>query len=215
MTSKLLNHHQARWAEFLSRFNFQITYRPGKHGGKPDALTRRSRDLPKEGDEAFNNNTSVLKPQNLGPGITTFESEVQTELKLWADNLPSAGLDPLRDLFKQAYKVDKMPTEVLQVLQQGDQHYPEITLAECENRKGILYYQGCLLVPNYDKLRLHLMRSHHDSSEYGHPGRALTLDLLQREYYWETIRWDVDGFVRNCDTCHRSHTARHAPIGLI
>ena len=30
MTSKLLNCRQARWAEFLSRFNFRITYRPGK-----------------------------------------------------------------------------------------------------------------------------------------------------------------------------------------
>ena len=39
MTSKLLNRRQARWAEFLSRFNFKITYRPGKHRGMPDALT--------------------------------------------------------------------------------------------------------------------------------------------------------------------------------
>jgi hypothetical protein len=50
-TTKLLNRRQARWSEFLSRFNFKIVYRPGKQGGKPDALTRRSEDLPKEGDE--------------------------------------------------------------------------------------------------------------------------------------------------------------------
>jgi hypothetical protein len=50
-TTKLLNRRQARWSEFLSRFNFKILYRPGKQGGKPDALTRRSEDLPKEGDE--------------------------------------------------------------------------------------------------------------------------------------------------------------------
>lgn len=29
-TSKLLNRRQARWSEFLSRFNFRIQYRPGK-----------------------------------------------------------------------------------------------------------------------------------------------------------------------------------------
>ena len=51
MSTKLLNRRQARWSEFLSRFNFKITYRPGKQGEKPDALTRRSADLPKEGDE--------------------------------------------------------------------------------------------------------------------------------------------------------------------
>jgi len=53
MTTKLLNRRQARWSEFLSRFDFVIDYRPGKQGGKPDALTRRSGDLPKEGDERF------------------------------------------------------------------------------------------------------------------------------------------------------------------
>ena len=49
-TTKLLSRRQARWAEFLSRFNFKIRYRPGKQGGKPDALTRRTADLPIEGD---------------------------------------------------------------------------------------------------------------------------------------------------------------------
>ena len=51
MTTKMLNRRQARWSEFLSWFNFVVTYRPGKQGGKPDALTRRSGDLPREGDE--------------------------------------------------------------------------------------------------------------------------------------------------------------------
>lgn len=30
MTTKFLNQRQARWSEFLSRFNFKIVYRPGK-----------------------------------------------------------------------------------------------------------------------------------------------------------------------------------------
>ena len=46
MSTKLLNRCQTHWAVFLSRFNFNIQYRPGKAGGKPDALTRRSGDLP-------------------------------------------------------------------------------------------------------------------------------------------------------------------------
>jgi len=50
-TTKLLNRRQVRWAQFLSQFNFKIVYRPGKAGAKPDSLTRRSGDLPKEGDK--------------------------------------------------------------------------------------------------------------------------------------------------------------------
>ena len=35
MTSKYLNRHQARWAEFLLRFNFKITYWPESMGENP------------------------------------------------------------------------------------------------------------------------------------------------------------------------------------
>ena len=50
MSTKQLSCRQALWSEFLSCFNYHITYCSGKAGGKPDALTRRSEDLPKERD---------------------------------------------------------------------------------------------------------------------------------------------------------------------
>jgi hypothetical protein len=52
MSTKQLTRRQARWAEFLSEFNFKIMYRPGKQGQKPDYLTRRSQDLPKGIEDA-------------------------------------------------------------------------------------------------------------------------------------------------------------------
>ena len=60
MTTKLLNRRQTRWSQFLSQFNFQVVSRPGKAGGKLDALTRRSGDLTKEGDEQLALNEQVL-----------------------------------------------------------------------------------------------------------------------------------------------------------
>ena len=48
-TTKQLSRRQARWAEYLSRFDFKITYRPGKLGGKPDALTNRATPHPLAG----------------------------------------------------------------------------------------------------------------------------------------------------------------------
>jgi hypothetical protein len=65
MSIKMLNRRQARWSEFLSRFNFKINYRPSKQGEKPDALTRRSEDLPKEGDERLEHQSrTILKREN-------------------------------------------------------------------------------------------------------------------------------------------------------
>ncbi|KAI2647808.1 Transposon Tf2-9 polyprotein [Labeo rohita] len=39
-STKTLNHRQARWALFFTRFNFQVTYRPGSQNTKADALSR-------------------------------------------------------------------------------------------------------------------------------------------------------------------------------
>ena len=73
MSSKQLNRRQARWAEFLSEFNFRITYRPGKQGTKPDSLTRRAGDLPDSYNDARNQHQhqTILKPAHLGKGVRT------------------------------------------------------------------------------------------------------------------------------------------------
>ncbi|KAI2664082.1 Transposon Tf2-6 polyprotein [Labeo rohita] len=39
-TAKVLNHRQARWALFFTRFQFTISYRPGSQNHKADALSR-------------------------------------------------------------------------------------------------------------------------------------------------------------------------------
>ena len=50
MFTKQLSCHQACWSEFLSHFNYHITYCSEKAGSKLNALTCRSEDLPKEKD---------------------------------------------------------------------------------------------------------------------------------------------------------------------
>jgi len=70
-------------------------------------------------------------------------------------------------------------------------------------------------VPDYLPLKLQLIRDHHDTPAGGHPGRSKTLELLGRSYYWPKMHQDVGRFVRNCHICQRSHTARHAPFGIL
>jgi hypothetical protein len=69
MTTKRLNRRQARWAEFLSEFNFRVKYRPGKQGTKPDSLTRRSQDLPSQADDDRRQHQmqTILKPDQVDP----------------------------------------------------------------------------------------------------------------------------------------------------
>jgi len=61
MTSQNLNRRQARWALYLSRFNFTLRHVPGSKMGKADGLSRRS-DWEK-GVEGDNENETLLKPE--------------------------------------------------------------------------------------------------------------------------------------------------------
>ena len=66
MTTKKLNQRQMRWMEELTGYNFKIVYREGKKNEKADALTRRSGDLPSEGDPVLQQRyQTLLKPENL------------------------------------------------------------------------------------------------------------------------------------------------------
>lgn len=60
MSTEVLNRQQAHRAQILSGHKFLITYRPGPRNGKPDALTRRSGNLPGKGDERFTPQCQVL-----------------------------------------------------------------------------------------------------------------------------------------------------------
>ena len=51
MTTKKLMPKQARWAEFLSEFNFIISYQSGKKNSKADALTQKLKDRPADKED--------------------------------------------------------------------------------------------------------------------------------------------------------------------
>lgn len=49
-SAKRLNSRQARWALFLSCFNFALSYRPGSRNAKPDALSRIHKPSQEKGE---------------------------------------------------------------------------------------------------------------------------------------------------------------------
>ena len=50
MDTKTLNGRQARWAAYLSQFDFKVIYRPCSQAGNPDALSRRLEYAVEEGE---------------------------------------------------------------------------------------------------------------------------------------------------------------------
>jgi hypothetical protein len=201
-TTKLLNRRQPRWSQFLSQFNFKIVYRPGTTGGKPDALTRRSGDLPKAGDDrSLENQITIIKPKNI--------------LQLSAMATPTPASPALAQLFTDGYNEDPFPNKILKLIRDGAKHCRKISLAECDEHNNLLHYRQRIWVPNYEPLKLHLLQQHHDVPAAGHPGRSKTLEYLCRNYTWPKMRTDIDRYTRNCHTCQCTKPSRHAPFGVL
>lgn len=80
---------------------------------------------------------------------------------------------------------------------------------------GVLYFEDTIFVPNNEEIGLHILRSRHDAPTAGHEGRAKTLDLVTRSFYWLALRRYVNRYVNGYDTCQRSKPPHHAPYGLL
>jgi len=231
MTTKLLNHRQARWGQFLSQFNFKIIYRPGKSEAKPDSLTRRSGDLPKEGDKQLTENFhAVIKPHQIlrldaGLGLEERSAGLKARLGLGLEEYGTGRDDgcglglvnaKIAELFSEAYNWDPFPTEVLAMLAKEVRYCKDIMLLECSRSPtGRLLYRGKFYVPAYIPRRLYLIQMHHEVLVAGQPGRSKTLELLSRNYHWPKMWQDVERFIRNCHTCRQSKTSRHAPYRVL
>lgn len=68
-------------------------------------LTRRSGDLPREGDELYQNISSVIKPHNI--------------ICLLTENLPGQERKPLEIPWMEEIAANNWPTQVLEMLREN------------------------------------------------------------------------------------------------
>jgi len=202
-TTKELTGRQIRWSEVLSVFDFKIEYRPGKEGGKPDALTRRKADMRQEGDERLTQKERILLPKE-----KYFETSIQ---EMETIRLEETSYEELRNETAQNQEIQT----IRKALEQGDREMKGVALGLCQWKDEYLWHQGKIWVPNKEGIRTNLIRQHHDILQAGHGGTAKTTELLQRKYYWPHMRNTIKQYVKNCDICQRTKVVLHAPDGLM
>jgi hypothetical protein len=210
-TTKVLTRRQARWSEFLSGFNFVIKYRPGRLGGKPDILTRRSDFYPKKGDGAFARNN----PQNLQ---TLFrDGQLAASLRATVSENPDY-VSVQCQLRAAILDMDDLRADLISGISEDPISAPLFANPSESYRlsiRGLPLYDNRVYVADVRNLRLRVMQLCHDHPLSGHYGREKTLDLIRRDYYWPRMREDIADFVRSCATCARTKTPRHKPYGLL
>ncbi|KAH8144651.1 uncharacterized protein LAJ45_11360 [Morchella importuna] len=119
------------------------------------------------------------------------------------------------DELRAALRKDPLSRQLMKDIANKKKHSRFLPIGECSIRDGLLYYQGLIYIPDDAAIKLEVLRTNHDAPSAGHPGRARTLELLSRNYYWPQMRKYVARYVDHCDTCSRIKPVRHAPYGLL
>lgn len=240
MTTRKLTERQVRWASSLSTYNFRLQYRPGRLAGRPDAMSRRPQDIPKdESDERLRERVSQLikdewirdsSPKEavavhsllVAEGKTERQRNIVTETR----EIPKGDVVfedvELQMLWNRGIAGDKILQQAYNAVRRGLRSFPpsmadvKASISECSfDDRGLLQWRNRTWIPEWEPLRTSLIQRTHDSHITGHPGRDATLAILSRSYYWPGQAGDVRRFCRNCDVCGRSHVWRETRKGLL
>jgi hypothetical protein len=214
--TKVYNRRQARWAEKISKYDFVIIFRPGKEGGKPDALSRRP-DY-KEQAQLGDRTMTFLKPEQVD---TSAIKERSQETKISAQ---SARTELREDMGLKQAILDALPRdptigEYLNHLRdptmERDEEATELLEPFAMEEDGLVTRNGLVYVPAGDGIKLQILRGSHDSKTAGHLGQEKTMELITREYYWPGMRKFVNEYIRTCETCARNKTSRRQRHGQL
>ena len=154
MKVQKLNQKQARQALYLSRFDFTLKHIPGSKMEKADSLSKKP-DW-KVGVERDNENETLVKLEWLEVRRTETVEIVVEGVNL----LEQVRQSKVRD-DEVVKAVEEMKRARVKILR--DKEWREVN--------GVIYKEGKVYVPKNDKLRIEIIRLHHNMPVGGHKGQ--------------------------------------------
>jgi len=196
MKVQKLNRRQARWALYLSRFDFTLKHVAGSKMGKADGLSRRA-DW-KVGTDKDNENQLFIKDQWI---CSMYEVVVEG---------PEVGL--VEKIRKARSKNEDVVKIVEEMKKAGVR---ELRGNEWKIEGDLVLKEEKIYVPKDEKLRGEVIRLHYDVPAAGHGGRWKTVELVTRNYWWPGVTRDVGKYVEGCDLCQRIKNRTEEPAGKL
>jgi len=196
MSSQNLNRRQARWALYLSRFDFVLRHIPGSRMGKVDGLSRRS-DWEK-GVEGDNEERMLLKPEWV-KSIRAGEVIVE-------------GINILEKIRKSEAKDDKVIKTVEEMKKAGVKMLRD---KEWKEENDLMLKEEKVYVPKDEALRVEIIRLHHDTPMGGHGGQWKTTEIVTQNFWWPGVTREVKRYVEGCDACQQNKNRTEQPAGKL
>jgi len=192
MTSQKLNRRQARWALYLSWFNFMLKHVPGKSMGKADGLSRRP-DWQK-GMEKDNKDQTLIKPE----WIREMEMLMQKE--------------DLKERIRKAQEGNEKIIKAVEELKKAG--IKTLRDEEWKVEDGIVIKEERIYVPE-GNLRREIIQLHYNTLVGEHGGRWKMMELIGRNYWWPGITKEMRRYVEGCGACQRYKNQSEAPAGKL
>ena len=201
MLMKQLSHHQARWAEQLTDYDF-IIHHWSESSNSADALSHwvDYRCRPQEQHSILWLTLIRLNSQSITQNEIIWERKTMI-LQAWEDAVML--LNDIEVSFQQKIRQSLLKNELTWKMHNDPQDYSDFIWNE-----DLLFYQGnWVYISDSEDLCLCVLQKCHDSSAAGHFSFTKTLNLINRHYYWPNLRNAVQKYVKTCDTCQRIKTS--------
>ena len=194
MSNQKLNWRQARWALYLSRFDFVLKHISGRKMGKADGLSRRP-DW-EIGVEKDNKEQTLVKKEWLEIKRIRITEVVIKEV----------------DLLDNVRKCEAKNDEVVKAVEEMKQAGVKMLRDEewCQEG-GLILKEGKVYIPRNEKLRAEVIRLHHDMPVGGHGGQWKMAELVTRNFWWPGVTREVKRYVEGCDACQHNKNQTQPP----
>jgi hypothetical protein len=186
-TVQMMPRKKARWAEFLSEFNFTWNHIPGRVN-VADPLSRRP---------------DFEQPASSAALLT---ERVHDDDPLLATHV--------HDLIRDAYQHDAWfqdPRHVQTFELRNGLFYGTEPADSRRNQPRVTQ----VVVPNSTPIKARILRDLHDSAIAGHPGVDRTYQSVRRWFWWRGMLRDIAEYVHSCHSCQTSKSSNQLPAGTL
>jgi hypothetical protein len=115
---------------------------------------------------------------------------------------------------QQQLREEVSQDEKLQEIVRAVQHNP-LSKPGYEYKKGVLLYDGRLVISSTSSLIPMLLREFHATPQGGHSGFYKTYRRIAANVYWMGMKGVLQEYVRSCDVCQRQTYTASSPGGLM
>ena len=86
---------------------------------------------------------------------------------------------------------------------------------EWQIEEGLVLKEERVYVPKDEKLRVEIIRLHHNTLRAGYKGQWKMVELVTRNYWWPGVTKEVKRYVEGCNQCQRMKNRAEMPAGKL